>query len=122
AAALPRHDLAPLRDHFESRLGDDVVINGREAPRLPNTSSVTFPGADAEGIVIGLDLSGIAASTGSACSSGRIEPSGVLLAMGLTPEEAKSTVRFSFGRFNTLDEVDRLLDVLGEVVPRCRKT
>jgi len=87
---------------------------------VPNTSSVTFPGADAEGIVIGLDLHGVAASTGSACSSGRVEPSRVLLAMGLTPAEAKSTVRFSFSRLNTEGEVDCALGVLGEVVPRCR--
>lgn len=120
AAALPRADVAPLRDRFEAGLGA-AIINGRDVPRLPNTSNVTFPGADAEGIVIGLDLKGIAASTGSACSSGRIEPSRVLLAMGLTPEEAKSTVRFSFGRFNTEEEVSRVLEVLSEIVPRCRR-
>ncbi|HEV7923202.1 MAG TPA: cysteine desulfurase family protein [Thermoanaerobaculia bacterium] len=119
AAALPRADVAPLRDRLEAGL-EAVIINGAGVARLPNTSSVTFPDADAEGIVIGLDLNGIAASTGSACSSGRVEPSRVLLAMGLTPDEAKSTVRFSFGRFNTVDEVEHLLDVLGEVVPRCR--
>jgi cysteine desulfurase len=120
AAALPRADVAPLRDRFEAALSD-AVINGAAVERLPNTSNITFPGADAEGIVIGLDLSGIAASTGSACSSGRVEPSRVLLAMGMTAEEAKSTVRFSFGRFNTVDEVERLLGVLCEVVPRCRR-
>lgn len=119
AAALPRADFAPLRDHFEAGLPTGAIVNGADAPRIPNTSNVTFPDADAEGIVIGLDLNGIAASTGSACSSGRIEPSGVLLAMGLTPDEAKSTVRFSFGRFNTLEEVERVLDVLREIVPRC---
>jgi cysteine desulfurase len=116
-----RSDVAALRDRFEAGLGEvmaGAVVNGHGAPRVPNTSSVTFPGADAEGIVIGLDLSGIAASTGSACSSGRVEPSRVLLAMGLTPEEAKSTVRFSFSRLNRPDEVERALEVLAEVVPR----
>jgi len=117
-----RREVAALRDRFEACLGevmDGAVVNGFGAPRVPNTSSITFPGADAEGIVIGLDLSGIAASTGSACSSGRVEPSRVLLAMGLTPEEAKSTVRFSFSRLNRPDEVERALEVLAEVVPRC---
>ena len=124
AAALaadpaPRTTIAALRDRFESHV--EGTINGRDARRLPNTSNVTFANADGEGIVIGLDLAGIAVSTGSACSSGRIEPSPVLLAMGLTPEEAKATVRFSFSRMNGPDDVDRTLAVLGEVVPRCRR-
>ena len=117
-----RREVAALRDRFEAGLPGDAVVNGADAPRVPNTSSVTFPGADAEGIVIGLDLHGIAVSTGSACSSGRIEPSPVLLAMGLTPSEAKSTVRLSFSRLNKVEEVDRALEVLREVVPRCRKS
>ena len=116
-----RSRIAALRDRFESRLGAGATVNGAEAPRVPNTSSVTFDGADGEGIVIALDLSGIAVSTGSACSSGRIEPSRVLLAMGLTPEEAKSTVRFSLSRFTTEEEVERVGEVLREVVPRCRR-
>ena len=113
----PRARVAGLRDHFESRVSG--TINGREARRIPNTSNVTFPNADGEGIVIGLDLAGIAVSTGSACSSGRVEPSPVLLAMGLTPDEARATVRFSFSRMNTEEEVERAIAVLGEVVPRC---
>ena len=109
-----------LRDHFESELRKsfEVTINGESAPRLPNTSSVTFHGADAESIVIGLDLNGIAISTGSACSSGRVEPSKMLLAMGLSPEDARSTVRVSLSRFTTAEEIDRALAVLREVVPR----
>jgi cysteine desulfurase len=98
-----------------------VVVNGAEVPRIPNTSSVTFRGADAEGIVIGLDLSGVAVSTGAACSSGRIEPSHVLLAMGLTPEEARATVRFSLSRFSTIAEIDRTVALVREIVPRCMK-
>lgn len=119
AASLPSaaEEIAALRDFFESQL-NDVTVNGRNVPRLPNTSNVTFHNADGEGIVIGLDLSGIAASTGSACSSGRIEPSPVLLAMGLTPEEAKSTVRFSLSRFTTREEMEKVAAVLKELVPR----
>jgi cysteine desulfurase len=123
AAALPSRatEIAELRDRFEAevRKSLDVTINGANVPRLPNTSNVTFRGADGEGIVIALDLSGVAVSTGSACSSGRVEPSPVLLAMGLTAEEARSTVRFSLSRFTTAEEVERVCALLGELVPRC---
>ncbi|MGZ4810434.1 MAG: cysteine desulfurase family protein [Thermoanaerobaculia bacterium] len=111
--------VAALRDRFESQLEGEITINGASVPRLPNTSNVTFHGADAEGIAIALDLDGVAVSTGSACSSGRTEPSGVLLAMGLSAEEAKSTVRFSLSRFSTESEVDRVTALLREIVPRC---
>jgi cysteine desulfurase len=121
--ARERPDTASLRDHFEMHLADmPIVINGATAPRLPNTSSITFLGADAEGIVIGLDLNGIAVSTGSACSSGRVEPSRILIAMGLTPDEARSTVRFSLSRFTTIGEVDQAAEVVREVVPRTIRT
>ena len=122
AAALPRIDIAPLRDRFEAGLrstGLAITINGADERRLPNTSNVTFHGADGEGIVIALDLSGVAVSTGSACSSGRVEPSPVLLAMGLTPDDARATVRFSMSRFTTEEEVDRVVSLLAELVPRC---
>ena len=76
----------------------------------------------AEGIVIGLDLSGVAVSTGAACSSGRVEASHVLLAMGLSGEEARSTIRFSLSRFSTIDEIERTVALLREIVPRCIKT
>jgi len=117
-----RTDVGALRDSLESALAESrlsIVINGAEAPRIPNTSSVTFCGADGEGIVIGLDLSGVAVSTGAACSSGRIEPSHVLLAMRLTPDEARSTIRFSLSRFSTTDEIARTVVLLREIVPRC---
>lgn len=120
ADPAPRAGVAALRDRFESSV--DGIINGAAARRLPNTSNVTFPNADGEGIVIGLDLAGIAVSTGSACSSGRIEPSPVLLAMGLTPDEARATVRVSLSRMTTEEEVDRAIAVLAEVVPRCRRS
>lgn len=127
AAALaadpaPREQVRGLRDAFESVIPPAMTnINGATAPRIPNTSNVTFHGADGEGIVIGLDLTGIAVSTGSACSSGRVEPSHVLLAMGLTPDEARSTVRFSMSRFTTEEEVAHVIDALRDIVPRCRK-
>lgn len=114
----PRARVRALRDDFESRLPGAHVVNGAEVDRIPNTSNVTFLGGDGEGIVIALDLAGVAVSTGSACSSGRIEPSPVLLAMGLTPAEAKSTVRFSLSRMTTADEVARVVELLGEIVPR----
>jgi len=112
--------IAALRDRFEAemRASLDVTINGASARRVPNTSNVTFAGADGEGLVIALDLSGVAVSTGSACSSGRVEPSGVLLAMGLSPDEARSTVRFSLSRYTTAEEIDRVAMLLREVVPR----
>jgi len=118
--ARERPDVASLRDVLERGLGGfDIVVNGADAPRIPNTSSVTFRGADAEGIVIGLDLNGVAVSTGAACSSGRVEPSHVLLAMGLTPDEARSTIRFSLSRFTTMDEIEQTIRLLREIVPRC---
>jgi cysteine desulfurase len=122
--ATERPDIAPLRDRFEREVGSGLAltINGASARRLPNTSSITFQGADAEGIVIGLDLNGVAVSTGSACSSGRVEPSHVLLAMGLSPEEARSTVRFSLSRFTTAGEIDRAVGLIREIVPRAMRT
>lgn len=113
-----------IRDRFEQQLvaSFDVTINGADVPRVPNTTSATFHGVDAEGLVIALDLAGVAVSTGSACSSGRVEPSGVLLAMGLSPEEAKSTVRFSANRFTTTQEMDRVVALLRDAVPRCTRS
>ena len=123
AAEIAPHadEVRRLRNVFElglRRLAAAFTINGESVERLPNTSNVTFRGADSEGIVIGLDLSGIAVSTGSACSSGRVEPSPVLLAMGLSAQDARSTVRFSLSRFTTEAEIARTIEVLGEVVPR----
>jgi cysteine desulfurase len=121
AASLPSASaqMAALRDRFESQV--QGAVNGADVPRIPNTSNVTFDNVDGEGLVIALDLSGVAVSTGSACSSGRVEPSAVLLAMGLTPDEAKSTVRFSLSRFTTEEEIDRVGELLRELVARCRR-
>ncbi len=114
---------AALRDRLERDMKSafEVTINGAGAPRLPNTSNLTFPGVDAEGLVIALDLNGVAVSTGSACSSGRVEPSRILLAMGLTADQAKSTVRISLSRFTTAGEIDRAIELLRELVPRCTR-
>jgi cysteine desulfurase len=119
-----RAQIAELRDRFERDLLASEIpmtINGATARRLPNTSSVTFHGADAEGMVIGLDLHGVAASTGSACSSGRVEPSRILLAMGLSADEARSTVRFSLSRFTTAEEISQVVAVVKEIAPRCQR-
>lgn len=116
-----KENVAHLRDYFETRLLEripDIEINARGSLRLPNTSNILFRGISAEALVIALDMRGIAASTGSACSSGSIEPSHVLIAMGLTRDEAKSSVRFSFGRYNTVEEVEQLIDAVGACVSR----
>jgi len=107
--------LSALRDFFEAEMRlamPQVKINGAPERRLPNTSNLEFPELSAEALVIALDLKGVAVSTGSACSSGSIEPSHVLLAMGRTRDEARSSVRFSFGRYNTGHEVNALVDAV----------
>jgi cysteine desulfurase len=108
-----------LRDRFERGLKKAMPaarVNGLKARRLPNTSNLVCPGGDGEAIQIALDLRGIAISTGSACSSGRVEPSRVLLAMGLSEEDAKSSIRISLGRTNSEEEIDRALEALVEVI------
>ena len=118
-----RDAAAALRDHLEKEVAASfpITVNGAGARRLPNTANITFHGVDGEGLVIALDLNGIAVSTGSACSSGRVEPSGVLLNMGLSPDDAKSTIRFSLSRFTTRDEIDRTIAALRVAVPRCTR-
>ena len=101
---------------------DDIDVNGATVERLPNTSSVHFAGLEGEALVIALDLKGFAVSTGSACSSGSIEPSHVLLAMGHSKEEARRSVRFSFGRGNTAESTDALASAVIECVRQLRQT
>jgi cysteine desulfurase len=115
--------LAALRDFFEAEMLaaiPDIQINGTIHQRLPNTSNLLFPGLSAEALVIGLDMKGIAVSTGSACSSGSIEPSQVLLAMGRSRKEARSSMRFSFGRYNTREHVNRLVEAVIACVRQIR--
>ena len=90
------------------------------AVRVPNTTNIYFDGIDGEALVIALDLKGLAVSTGAACSSGAIQPSHVLLAMGLTPERARASIRFSLGKQNTAEDVEFALSVVPETVGRLR--
>ena len=117
-----RLHLSQLRDRFEgglSRIADSVV-HGSQAERLPNTTHVAFPGVDNQALLIRLDLAGFAVSAGSACSSGTLEPSPVLAAMGVPDEEAGSSIRVSFGNSNTAAEVDRFLEVLEQQLSELR--
>ena len=112
-----------MRDRVERLLLqiDASGVNGAGAPRVPQTSSMHFDGLDGESLVIALDLKGLAVSTGAACSSGAIEPSHVLTAMGLTPDRARASVRFSLGRQNTMEEVEFAAALVGEAVARLRE-
>src|SRR5919106_489651 len=120
--AMPQ--VAALRDRLEQGILatiPDVVVNGATAPRLPTTANVSFKGVDGQSLVVALDLKGVAASTGSACSSGSLEPSHVLIAMGLAGEWLQGAIRFSLGRRNTPQEVDSLLHMLPPIVARLRQ-
>jgi cysteine desulfurase len=116
--------MASLRDQIQSTvLGtiDAAGVNGQGAPRVPNTTNVYFDFIEGEAMVIALDLKGLAVSTGAACSSGAIEPSHVLTAMGLTPDRARASIRFSLGKHNTTDDVDYALSLLPDTVARLRE-
>ena len=112
-----------LRDRLESGILEQVpgtVVNGAPAPRVPNTTSMSFDGVEAEALLIALDLEGVAVSTGSACSSGTLEPSHVLRAMGFPARRVQSSIRFSVGLGNTAAEIDHVLAVLPGLVGRLR--
>lgn len=114
-----------LRDRFEQRVLAALPttrIHGDPDRRLPHTSNLGFPGLDAGRLVIALDLAGVAASTGAACSAADREPSYVLLAMGCGADVARSSLRFSFGRGNTLEEADRAAELLRQTITSLRKT
>jgi cysteine desulfurase len=113
-----------LRDRLERGLLDRVPhawVNGARVPRVPNTANLTFPYIEGESMVIALDLKGIACSTGAACSSGAVEPSHVLLALGLAPEDARATLRLSLGHQTTEDEIDFALETIPPVIERLRQ-
>jgi len=116
--------LGTLRCRFEaSTLNsiEGVTINGDVDNRLPNTSSLTIFGVEAEAVIIGLDLQGVAVSSGSACASGSSVPSHVLTAMGLQPRQASSSVRFSFGLGNSAEQIDRVTSILPGIVEKLRR-
>ncbi len=100
---------------------DDLHLNGDAEKRLPNTLNLSFEFVESESLLIGLDLVGIAVSSGSACSSGSAEPSHVLLGMGIKPEICQSAIRISLGRENTEEDIDYALDVIPDVVRRLRE-
>jgi cysteine desulfurase len=115
--------LAPLRDRLEAGILRDVsgtAINGALTPRVPNTTNISFDRVEAESLLIALDLQGIAVSTGSACSSGTLEPSHVLKAMGLPAHRTQNSIRFSLGAANTEADVDRVIAALPGIVEKLR--
>ena len=126
-AAFARDDLdrmSALRDRLEQTILREVEgtkVNGQGAPRVPNTSSIHFDCIEGEALVIALDLKGLAVSTGAACSSGAIEPSHVLTAMGLNPQQARGSIRFSLGKQNTAEDVESALSLIPQTVARLRE-
>ena len=112
-----------LRDRIIAAVRDNVegaYLNGHPTARLPNNVNICFEAVEGESILLGLDLSGICASSGSACSSASLEPSHVLLAIGRTADLAQGGVRLTLGRDNTEEEIDYLLAVLPDLVTRLR--
>ena len=112
-----------LRDKLETevlRHIPDVARNGASEPRLPNTTNLAFAGVEAEGILMLLDQAGICASSGSACTTGALDPSHVLLALGCSPSRARGSLRFSLGRYNKESEVDYLLKHLPSIIQKLR--
>ncbi|MGB8658854.1 MAG: aminotransferase class V-fold PLP-dependent enzyme, partial [Candidatus Acidiferrum sp.] len=130
AAEIARHSLAvdaqrisALRDKLERSLLERVPqirVNGSDLPRTPNTTNIQFAGIEGEALVIALDLKGLSCSVGAACSSGAVEPSHVLTAIGLSQEEAKSSLRFSLGRHTTQSEIAFALEVISTAVVQLR--
>ncbi len=115
--------MAELRDRLERELTalEGARVNGAGAPRVPNTTNVLFEGVEGEALVIALDLKGLAVSTGAACSSGAIEPSHVLTAMGLRPDQARGSIRFSLGKQTNSGDVEFAMTLIPETVERLRE-
>ena len=117
-------NISALRDKLQKGLLDRVPqsrVNAATAPRTPNTTNLVFPGLEGEALLIALDLKGLACSTGAACSSGAVEPSHVLTAIGLSPEEARASLRFSLGRHTTQGDIDFALQVVPAAVEQLRE-
>ena len=116
--------LGHLRDDLESSVAElipNTRFNGDRVRRLPNIANISFPGVEGEALLINLDMQGVAVSTGSACSSGSLEPSPVIRALGHGDDLARTAIRFSFGSNNTPEDVDRVLEVLPRAVETLRK-
>ncbi len=116
--------MADLRDRLEGGVMaalPGVLRNGHPTERLPHTTNLAFAGVEAESLILALDLAGVGASSGAACSSGSLEPSHVLAAMGLPRERVLSSVRFSLGRTTTREEIEHVLEVLPPIVERMRR-
>jgi cysteine desulfurase len=116
--------MSVLRDRLQQGIlaqVEDAAVNGEGAPRVPNTSNISFDHVEGESMVISLDLKGLAVSTGAACSSGAIEPSHVLTAMGLRADRARGSIRFSLGKQNTDDDIDFALALVPEAAARLRE-
>lgn len=116
--------MAAMRDRLQAAIVaqiEDTTVNATGAPRVPNTANIRFDHIEGESLVIALDLKGLAVSTGAACSSGAIEPSHVLIAMGLRPDQARASIRFSLGKQTREDDVDFALSLLPETVTRLRE-
>jgi cysteine desulfurase len=117
-------EMAALRDRLENAVleaVDETGVNGLRASRVPNTTSIHFDYVEGEALVIALDLKGLAVSSGAACSSGAIEPSHVLLAMGLSHDRARGSLRVSLGKQNTAEDIDFAIQVIPETVARLRE-
>jgi len=121
--ALENEEVRALRDAFERGVLEtipDSQVNGDRDSRLPNTTSIAFEGIDSEAVLLLLDQAGVCCSAGSACTTGSVHPSHVLKAMGFSTERARSSLRFSFGRYNTADEGRRGLELLRGVIGKLR--
>ncbi len=116
-------EVKALRDHFENTLLDalgGIEVNGDRENRLPNTSNIAISGIESEALLILLDQRGICCSGGSACTTGQLTPSHVLMAMGFSVDRARSSVRFSFSRYNTRSEVDHALEIIIATIQKLR--
>jgi len=117
-------EMAAMRDRLQDAIlsaMEDVGVNGMGAPRVPNTTNLWFDHIEGEALVIALDLKGLAVSSGAACSSGAIEPSHVLLAMGLPHQRARASIRVSLGKQTTNEDIDFAIKVIPETVARLRE-
>jgi cysteine desulfurase len=108
-----------LKEGFLSKI-PNIKINGHPTDVLPNTLNVSFPGAEGEAILLSMDMAGIEASTGSACASGSLEPSHVLMATGVGPELAHGSIRFSLGWGTSADDIDYIIETLPPIIQRLR--